>query len=396
MAETSSPPPPPPPAAAAAQNSPSTDPEALEYWCYQCDKRVSIETVADLPDIICYECKNGFVVSIPSAPPVAPPTPLRSLNRTTHDSSFSNQFLQVLRLMAQATRIDDHPSLSPPQLTTTSATTDPDPDPDPSRSDDDFLRIEFDEWEEQVEGDDEIEFGNTTDYEYQDEHEEENQDDNEEDNENVVVNDDEDPYFDVDRRRRREILRLRLRDIASRTGSGNGRNRILDWSEIMMGLVDNAVELRVEMLDSSDGYIGNPEDYVDAAGYEALLQNLAETEGNVIRGAPPAAKSAVLGLEDVVIGVEEEGLVCAVCKESMPAGEKAKKLPCEHSYHGDCIVPWLSTRNSCPICRFELPTDDPEYEEEKQKKIKKSVSVSNAGGGGVARGEASGSNSVSE
>ncbi|KAI3906968.1 hypothetical protein MKW92_050818 [Papaver armeniacum] len=395
MAETS-PPPPPPPRPTVAQNSASTDPESLEYWCYQCDKRVSVETVTDLPDIICFECKNGFVVSIPSAP-AAPPTPPRSLNRS-HDSSFSNQFLQVLRLMAQAARVDDYPSLSPPQqppLTTTTTTT-TDPVADPSESDD-FLRIELDGWEHD-EGDDEIEFGNTefdrSDYEFEHEEEEEEEED-EAENDNEDVNDEEPPHQDEDdRRRRREILRLRIRDIASRTGSGSGRNRILDWSEIMMGLVDNAVELRVEMLDSSDGYIGNPEDYVDAAGYEALLQNLAETEGSVIRGAPPASKSAVLGLEDVVIGVEEEGLVCAVCKESMPAGEKAKKLPCEHSYHGDCIVPWLSTRNSCPICRFELPTDDLEYEEEKQKKIKKSVSASNSGGGG--RGETSASNSVSD
>ncbi|KAI3960580.1 hypothetical protein MKX01_003754 [Papaver californicum] len=394
MAETSPPPPPPPPAVTAARNSASADPEALEYWCYQCDKRVSIETVTDLPDIICYECKNGFVVSIPSAP-AAPPTPPRTLNRS-HDSSLSNQFLQVLRLMAQAARVDDYPFLSPPQqppLTTSTTTTAADPVTDPSESDD-FLHIELDGWEHD-EPDEEIEFGNTeydrSDYEF--DHEEEEEDEDENENENV--NDEEPPHQDEDdRRRRREILRLRIRDIASRTGSGSGRNRILDWSEIMIGLVDNAVELQVEMLDSSDGYIGNPEDYVDAAGYEALLQNLVETEGSVIRGAPPASKSAVLGLEDVVIGVKEEGLVCAVCKESMPVGEKAKKLPCEHSYHGDCIVPWLSTRNSCPICRFELPTDDLEYEEEKQKKIKKSVSVSDSGGGG--RGETSGSSSVSD
>lgn len=32
------------------------------------------------------------------------------------------------------------------------------------------------------------------------------------------------------------------------------------------------------------------------------------------------------------------------------------------------ILPWLGSRNTCPVCRFELEMDDAEYEEERKKR----------------------------
>ncbi|KAJ4963920.1 hypothetical protein NE237_023859 [Protea cynaroides] len=351
MAETSpesltqQPPPPPPP------------PPPSQYWCYHCDKRVSVETLTNIADLICCECNNGFVESITAAslPPSLPPTP--PTNRRIQETSSSQQYLRILRLIAQAARDEDVPPVQP---------TDSASDPLPPSEDDDFFRIEVDGWDnDEFDDEDELVFSNThADISDNDEIGEAENDRDQEENE-------------VDRRRRRrDILMRSIRDFASRATSG--QNRL--WSNILMGLEDNSIELQLEMPES-DGYIGNPEDYVDAAGYEVLLQNLAENDGGVRRGAPPAARSAVSALKTLEITPEEEGLVCTVCKEFVPVGETATKLPCGHGYHGDCIVPWLGSRNSCPVCRFELPTDDPEYEEERKKRSTTTFVVEPSGSG---------------
>nr|ABR17130.1 unknown [Picea sitchensis] len=64
-------------------------------------------------------------------------------------------------------------------------------------------------------------------------------------------------------------------------------------------------------------------------------------------------------------------IMCAICMDSLSVGELVKRLPCLHRYHVDCILPLLSSRNLCPLCRYELPTnelptDDPAYEEQRK------------------------------
>ncbi|CAA6663487.1 unnamed protein product [Spirodela intermedia] len=70
--------------------------------------------------------------------------------------------------------------------------------------------------------------------------------------------------------------------------------------------------------------------------------------------AVAASAAAVVSLPSV----EPGGGGCAVCGEEMAEGRDACELPCRHVFHWGCILPWLRERNTCPCCRFELPTDD--------------------------------------
>ncbi|KAF5730390.1 hypothetical protein HS088_TW20G00763 [Tripterygium wilfordii] len=106
-------------------------------------------------------------------------------------------------------------------------------------------------------------------------------------------------------------------------------------------------------------------DYFVGPGLEQLIQQLAENDPNRY-GTPPAAKSAIEALSDIKISEEllaSDSSQCAVCKDTFELGEEGKQIPCKHIYHKDCIIPWLELHNSCPVCRYELPTDDPDYEQ---------------------------------
>ncbi|XP_009122871.1 probable E3 ubiquitin-protein ligase RHC2A [Brassica rapa] len=74
-----------------------------------------------------------------------------------------------------------------------------------------------------------------------------------------------------------------------------------------------------------------------------------------------ASKRVVDELPVVEINSEElrnGKIACAICMGDFVVKEKVTRLPCWHYYHGECIVPWLEMKNTCPVCRFALPTDD--------------------------------------
>lgn len=96
-------------------------------------------------------------------------------------------------------------------------------------------------------------------------------------------------------------------------------------------------------------------DYFMGPGLEQLLQHLAENDPNRY-GTPPAQKEAVEAMPTITI--EENSIQCSVCLEEFEVGTQARQMPCKHSFHGDCILPWLELHSSCPVCRYQLPADE--------------------------------------
>ena len=60
---------------------------------------------------------------------------------------------------------------------------------------------------------------------------------------------------------------------------------------------------------------------------------------------------------------------CLICLEEQKLGSLACKLQCGHLFHKDCVKEWLQKHCTCPVCRFELETDDVEYERVRRKRM---------------------------
>lgn len=110
--------------------------------------------------------------------------------------------------------------------------------------------------------------------------------------------------------------------------------------------------------DSNRLYGVSIRDDILGPGLEMLLQHLLD--GDLTRhGTPPTQKEAVEAMPRVKI---EEIVSCPVCLEDFAIGDEAREMPCKHQFHHGCIVPWLEMHSSCPVCRYEMPADEPKEE----------------------------------
>ena len=70
----------------------------------------------------------------------------------------------------------------------------------------------------------------------------------------------------------------------------------------------------------------------------------------------PIVKIEAKHCKKVIGSTEMEPPSCTVCCDAISLGSRGMFMPCGHIYHPDCLNPWLKDHNTCPVCRFELPT----------------------------------------
>ena len=93
---------------------------------------------------------------------------------------------------------------------------------------------------------------------------------------------------------------------------------------------------------------------------------MSEQEAEARRKKKKASEQAVEKLPVIKIekkhckkvGLKMEPPSCTVCCDNITVGSKGMFMPCGHVYHPDCLTPWLESNNTCPVCRFELPTQE--------------------------------------
>ncbi|KAF2288242.1 hypothetical protein GH714_005239 [Hevea brasiliensis] len=162
---------------------------------------------------------------------------------------------------------------------------------------------------------------------------------------------------------------------------GGGEARLQSLALVLQGPFEmNQSENPIRNMASSLG------DYLIGPGLDLLLQHLSENDPNRY-GTPPAQKEAVQAMPTVAV---EQSLQCSICLEEFDIGDEAKEMPCKHKFHSGCILPWLEIHSSCPVCRFQMPSDDSKIQANSSRsnegRMENNDAMTGVGGEGIGSG----------
>ena len=166
-------------------------------------------------------------------------------------------------------------------------------------------------------------------------------------------------------------------------GGNSNNGDTLDDSRIIALLSGRA------LLGDDNGDIARYRDFLHGSGLDAFLEHVNGTTVSS-RGSGPASRSAIQAMPVFKFGEkqdlnkgkaqrhgdcdsdhnyqdqehgdgdgdgDDDDMHCAVCKEAFEIDVQVRKMPCQHMYHSDCILPWLALHSTCPICRREMRSE---------------------------------------
>lgn len=106
------------------------------------------------------------------------------------------------------------------------------------------------------------------------------------------------------------------------------------------------------------GHDFDPNDYDDllrlneeAGPSEDLLANMGASNAEIER----CPSRVITSVDDDLIGRRtNDGKLqsCAVCLEAFAIGDQVRTIPCFHTFHNNCIDPWLRKKAECPVCKY--------------------------------------------
>jgi hypothetical protein len=178
------------------------------------------------------------------------------------------------------------------------------------------------------------------------------------------------PATDISRDIGLPLLRMD-HDLSSSAEQQQPNVFVLSWPFRAMRQMHASMMLRALMqgMEEAD-FEGEILQSVLAQSAEDVLQTVIErsiVEQERQRNVPPARDGAQEALPRAIVIKEdlmdETTSQCAICLEKYTLGASATRMLCSHLFCSSCICSWLSTANSCPVCRYELPTDNAAFEE---------------------------------
>lgn len=110
--------------------------------------------------------------------------------------------------------------------------------------------------------------------------------------------------------------------------------------------------------DSSAGMSFSFDDQLEtslSASLDEAPTSRKPTQVAFLRNLPTSHLDASQVEERAAFGAADPRCYCAICREAFVAGDALKQMPCNHEFHQECIVTWLQSNNTCPICRWRCP-----------------------------------------